>query len=55
MRDRKVNLPAILMTSHPKPSFREAAAIAGVPILEKPLEGATLIDAIYDLLDTKAV
>ena len=53
LRARAIDLPAILVTSHPKPSFRAAAASAGVPILEKPLEGATLIDAIHELLDAR--
>lgn len=30
-------LPAAMMTSHPSPRFRSAAARAGAPILEKPL------------------
>jgi len=46
LRARHVDLPAILVTSHPKPAFRAAAAAAGVPILEKPLLGDTLIAAI---------
>jgi len=46
LRARHVDLPAILVTSHPKPAFREAAAAAGAPILEKPLLGDTLIAAI---------
>ena len=51
MRARHVDLPAIFVTSHPKPAFREAAALAGAPILEKPLEGETLIVAIHQLLE----
>ena len=54
LRARNVDLPAILVTSHPQPSLRAAAAVAGVPILEKPLEGETLIGAIHQLLDTPA-
>jgi FixJ family two-component response regulator len=54
LRARQIDLPAILVTSHPKPAFREAAASAGAPILEKPLEGETLIGAIHRLLDTRA-
>lgn len=46
LRARQNELPAIFVTSHPKPAFRDAAAGAGAPILEKPLEGATLIAAI---------
>jgi len=51
LRARHVTLPAIFVTSHPKPAFREAAARAETPILEKPLEGATLISAIHQLLE----
>lgn len=50
LRARHVTLPAVFVTSHPKPSFREAAALAGTPIVEKPLEGETLISAIYRVL-----
>lgn len=50
LRARQVALPAVLVTSHPKPSFRAAAAAAGVPILEKPLESATLVEAIHAML-----
>jgi FixJ family two-component response regulator len=55
LRARKVDLPAILVTSHPKAAFREAAAKAGAPILEKPLEGETLIAAINQLLAQPAL
>jgi len=54
LRAREIDLPAILVTSHPKPAYREAAAVAGVPILEKPLEGETLIGIIHQLLDAQA-
>jgi FixJ family two-component response regulator len=51
LRARRVGLPAVFVTSHPKPAFRAAAAEAGAPIVEKPLEGETLIGAIHLLLD----
>ena len=51
LRARKVDLPAILITSHPNARFREAAALAGAPILEKPLLGEALISAIREALD----
>ncbi|WP_068879180.1 response regulator transcription factor, partial [Phenylobacterium sp. CCH12-B4] len=41
LRARHLGVPAILITSHPKPAIRAAAAAAGVPILEKPLLGET--------------
>lgn len=53
LRARQIDLPAILVTSHPKPACREAAAIADVPILEKPLEGETLINAIHQVLGAR--
>jgi FixJ family two-component response regulator len=46
LRARRVELPAVLVTSHPKPGLRAAAARAGAPILEKPLLGETLAGAI---------
>ncbi|WP_293677219.1 response regulator [uncultured Phenylobacterium sp.] len=53
LRARQVALPAVLVTSHPKPSFRAAAAAAGVPILEKPLESGTLVEAIHTMLEMR--
>lgn len=50
LRARQVALPAIFVTSHPKPQMRDAAARAGAPIVEKPLEAETLIAAIHNLL-----
>jgi FixJ family two-component response regulator len=50
LRARGVELPAILVTSHPKTALKEAAAAAGVPVLEKPLMGETLVAAIRDIL-----
>lgn len=54
LRDRQAHMPAILITSHPGPRLREAAAKAGVPILEKPLLGETLVAAINALLGASA-
>lgn len=51
LRARHLSVPAILITSHPKPAFREAAAAAGVPILEKPLLGDALAAAIRDAME----
>lgn len=50
LRRRSIDLPAILITSHPGPALREAAAQAGVPILEKPLLAETLVAAIHHAL-----
>jgi len=54
LRARHVDLPAILVTSHPKAAFRAAAAAAGVPVLEKPLLGETLIAAIHQAVGPPA-
>lgn len=50
LRDRRVMLPALLMTSHPGRDLRAAAEAAGVPILEKPLLGDVLSNAIRTAL-----
>ena len=52
LRARQVKLPAIFMTSHPQPAFREAAAIEGAPIVEKPLIGDALMTSIRAALTT---
>jgi len=36
LRRRKVDLPAILITIHPNAAVRNRAALAGVPLIEKP-------------------
>ena len=46
LRQRGVTMPAILITSNPGPHLRVRAAAASVPIVEKPLIGNTLVDAI---------
>lgn len=43
---RNVQLPAVLITSHPHLNLRTEARLAGVAILEKPLFGDALSDAI---------
>jgi two-component system response regulator FixJ len=50
LRARGHDLPAILITSNPRPSTRESAARAGIVIVEKPLLGNALSDAIRDAL-----
>ncbi|MBW8816015.1 MAG: response regulator [Caulobacterales bacterium] len=54
LRERQVDLPAILMTSHPNLTMRAAAAAARAPILEKPLLGETLARAIREALEALA-
>ena len=48
LRARGVLMPAILITSHPNAALRARAAAAGVPIVEKPLLGNALLDAVHD-------
>ena len=50
LRARHVESPAILITSHPQRSVVEAAAQAGVPIVEKPLLGDALLRDIHRAL-----
>ena len=50
LRDRHVSVPAILITSYPTATVSERAARAGVPIVEKPLLGNTLLDRIHDVV-----
>ncbi|MFO1015908.1 MAG: response regulator [Caulobacteraceae bacterium] len=50
LRALGIDLPAILVTSHPSAALRAAAARAGAPIVEKPLMGEVLAAAIRDLL-----
>jgi two-component system response regulator FixJ len=51
LRARGHDLPAILITSNPSLQTRERAAQAGVVIIEKPLLGNTLSDAIREALE----
>jgi FixJ family two-component response regulator len=46
MRSMGSAAPAILITTHPSASLSARAAAAGVPIIEKPLLGNALTEAI---------
>jgi FixJ family two-component response regulator len=46
LRRRNVALPAILITTNPTSILRERAAAFGMKIVEKPLLGDALVDAI---------
>ena len=48
LRDGKVLTPAILIISHPSAALSAHAARVGVPIVEKPLLGNTLMDRIRE-------
>ena len=54
LRTRGVAIPAILMTSNPDQLLRRRAAAAGAPIVEKPLLGDALREAIRRALDAEA-
>jgi len=46
LRDRNVLTPAILLISDPNRALTDRAAMADVPIVEKPLLGNALVDSI---------
>ena len=46
MRRQHIAAPVILMTSLPTIMLRERAARAGIPIVEKPLLGNTLLERV---------
>ncbi len=46
LRRRGIGMPAILITTDPGPRLRERAGIAGATIVEKPLFGNRLVEAI---------
>jgi len=50
LRDREIEVPAILITSLPSSGVRERAAAVGAVIVEKPLLGETLFQEIRSAL-----
>jgi two-component system, LuxR family, response regulator FixJ len=54
LRDRGETLPALLITT-PNAAVYSQAAAAGVPIVEKPLFGDTLVGKVRDMLATSDV
>jgi FixJ family two-component response regulator len=50
LRRAGVTLPALFITTNPSASLRRHAAAAGTPIVEKPLLGNALVDAIRGAL-----
>jgi FixJ family two-component response regulator len=50
LRDRRVALPTILITSHPSPAVSRQAQSAGIPIVEKPFLNDGLIDSIHAVM-----
>jgi two-component system, LuxR family, response regulator FixJ len=51
LRDRRISIPAILMTAHPNENMRKQAAAFGIPIIEKPPFGTRLLDSIREAFD----
>jgi FixJ family two-component response regulator len=51
LRRRRINVPAILITSNPPSALRQRAAAAGLALVEKPLLGNTLSEAIHLALE----
>ena len=51
LRRRHIDVPAILITSNPPPALRQRAAAAGLALVEKPLLGNTLSEAIRRALE----
>ena len=50
LRKARIAAPVILITSHPTRVVQQRAALAGVPIVEKPLLGNALIDRVRDAI-----
>lgn len=50
LRARGVEAPALLITTDPPPHVRQKAAEAGLTIVEKPLLGNALADAIRSIV-----
>ncbi len=50
LRTRRIALPAILLTTNPSTNLRQRAERAGVPMIEKPLLGDSLINGILAAL-----
>ena len=50
LRERHVEVPAILITGHPNSMLRAHAGRAGVNIVEKPLFGNALIEGIRGII-----
>jgi two-component system, LuxR family, response regulator FixJ len=48
LRDRQVATPAILLASHATASLSARAALANIPIVEKPLLSSALVDRIRE-------
>jgi FixJ family two-component response regulator len=52
LRDRRIGLPIILVTNNPNMPLRRRAQKAGVPMIEKPLLGDSLLNGILAAFGT---
>lgn len=50
LRKRQITAPMLLITTHPTAILKERAAKSGIPIIEKPLLGNTLLETIRDVV-----
>jgi FixJ family two-component response regulator len=50
LRKRAITAPMLLITTHPTAILKERAAKSGIPIIEKPLLGNTLLEKIRDVV-----
>jgi FixJ family two-component response regulator len=53
LRDRRVMIPAILVTGHSSENLRKRAAAVGVPIVEKPFLGLHLVEYIRQAFEMR--
>jgi FixJ family two-component response regulator len=53
LRNRKIDLPAILITTNPSAEVRRRTALAGVTLIEKPLLNDALFQGIRAALTTR--
>jgi FixJ family two-component response regulator len=51
LRDRRVSVPVILITSLPNENLRNRAAAAGISIVDKPLVSSGLLDSVREAFD----
>lgn len=54
LRARRIDLPAVLITTHPNAALRRRATQSGVAIVEKPLLGEALVHGVRAALDRTA-
>jgi FixJ family two-component response regulator len=51
LRERRIDLPAILITTQPNAALRRRAKQGGVAIIEKPLLGEALLQGVLAAMD----